>query len=99
MTSFKDALCCCCCCEDREDGLRMPDMSRYEKPISWTSSAKDLYGSVDFEVEELDNGIRTHQETSPLVNMPDSLEYLSTRYFVEPPDVIQRSADLGKCDS
>lgn len=97
MTSFKDALRCCCCCEP-EDGLRNPDTSRYDKPISWSSYNKDLFGSIDFTVEELDDGIRTFQETSPLVNMPESMEYLSTRYFVEPPGVTSQAVDLGKCE-
>jgi hypothetical protein len=56
----------------------------------------DLYGAVDFNYEELENGVHTEESISPLVPMPDSMEYLSTRYFVEPPDCSPQASDLGK---
>ena len=61
MSKFDEALgCCCCCCDDvdPQDHLREPDMSRYDNVINWTSKPKDLFGACDFEVEEMEDGIR-----------------------------------------
>lgn len=99
MSKFDEALGCCCCCGDDvdpQDHLREPDMSRYDNVINWTLKPKNLFGACDFKVEEMENGIRTTQAIYPLIEMPKSMDYLSTRYFVEPPGVTQQADDLGK---
>ena len=96
MSCFEDALCCCCPTEEGKEFAK-PDMHRYSTPIQWTNYPMDLYGAVDFNYEEREDGVHVEESISPLVPMPDSMEYLSTRYFIEPPDCSPQASDLGKC--
>jgi hypothetical protein len=98
MSNFEDALCCCCCQEEGKE-FSKPDLSRYATPIQWTNYPLDLVGNVDFDYEEVDGGVRVTQMTTPLIDMPLSMDCLSTRYFVEPPCSSPQDADLGKRDS
>ena len=82
MSCFEDALACCC----PDKPFAKPDDSRYDTPIRWTSYPMELFGAIDFDYEETEDGIKATQVTYPLVNMPDSMDYVSTRYFTEPPE-------------
>lgn len=88
MSCFEDALCCCCPMEEGKEFAK-PDMHRYDTPIQWTNYPLDLFGNVDFDYEETENGVKVEQSISPLIPMPDNMEYLSTRYFVEPPGAFE----------
>lgn len=82
MSCFEDALCCCC----QDKPFAKPDESRYSTPIRWNSYPKDLFGAIDFNYEETEGGVKVEQTTYPLVEMPDSMDCLSTRYFTELPE-------------
>lgn len=94
MSCFEEALCCCCQEEGKE--FSHPDMSRYATPIQWTNYPLDLTGNIDFDYKEHEHGVYVTQSSTPLLDTPESMDCLSTRYFAEPSGNSQQDADLGK---